>query len=54
MKDYMQEFNQNLVESNITFQDMNNEESRFNIIHQINDIKHGKLLDSINNSSMHI
>jgi len=40
------------VDSNITFQDMNNEESRFNCIHKINDIERGKNLESIYNSSL--
>jgi len=37
-KNYIEEFKTGgLIDSNITFQDMNNEESRFNKIHNIND-----------------
>jgi len=50
VKDIMEEFKG--VDSNITFQDMNNEESRFNCIHKINDIERGKNLESIYNSSL--
>lgn len=50
VKDIMDEFKG--VDSNITFQDMNNEESRFGGIHKINDIERGKELDNIYNLSL--
>lgn len=51
-KNFIEEFKTGgLIDSNITFQDMNNEESRFNKIPNIND-KLVKDLDSIHNSSL--
>lgn len=50
-KNFIEEFKTGgLIDSNITFQDMNNEESKFNKIHNMND-KLVKDLDSIHNSS---
>jgi len=53
-KNYIEEFKTGgLIDSNITFQDMNNEESRFNKIHNINDNLE-KDIDSIYNSSLNV
>jgi len=53
-KNYIDEFKTGgLIDSNITFQDMNNEESRFNKIHNINDNLE-KDIDSIYNSSLNV
>jgi len=53
-KNYIEEFKTGgLIDSNITFQYMNNEESRFNKIHNINDNLE-KDIDSIYNSSLNV